>query len=166
MLCISLLPPCLKYFSADKCSLKIIKTNCDEDFTCLHKSHATLKNLTFLSLKGNKLQHFPFKSDTDTESNSLIYPDLEWLDLSNNELCDQLSPSVGQQKHLRSLVLSGNRNLKSLPLELSYLSNTLSLLQVDGLSHITDSHLREYQSNQSSKELLKLFSYMKSAMKR
>ena len=163
---IFLLPSCVKYLFANGCSLETLKAICDdhsEGFSCPHKSQTSLTNLTHLNLKRNKLRHFAFKRYT---SPSLIYPALEYLDLSDNEICDHLDSSIGQQKHLNTLYLNNNPNLKFLPLELSYLSNSLKILQLDDLPQLIDPHLREYQLNQSPPTLLKLLSYMKSAMKR
>ena len=165
ILCIYLLPPCLKHLSAKGCCLENIETNCEEELFCPHKSHKSLESLAYLNLKGNKLRHFSFKSDSNTKMRCLIYPNLEKLNLSNNMLYDQLDSNIGYQKHLNSLILSNNPNLHSLPLELSCLT-TLRQLELDNLPCLTDLHLREYQSHQSLKELQKLLSYMKSAMKR
>ena len=162
ILYIRLLPPYLKFISANDCSLENIEIG---ENLCDHKTHTSLMNLTYLSLKENKLKWFlfSFKSDMDPKNHNLIYPELEYLNLSNNLLHD-LDASIQNQKHLNSLILSGNHNLKSLPLELSHLSDTLSLLQLDDIPNLTDSYLKEYQSFQS--RLPKLLSYMKSAMKR
>ena len=165
ILCIYLLPPCLKYLFANSCSLENIKINCDEELFCPHKSHRSLESLAYLYLKGNKLRHFSFKSDSDSKMHCLIYPNLEELNLSNNMLYDQLDSNIGHQKHLNSLILSNNPNLLSLPLELSCLTS-LRVLELNDLPCLTDPYLREYQSHQSFKELQKLISYMKSAMKR
>ena len=162
ILYIHLLPPCIKSLSANHCSLRNIC--CDDKykkFLCSHKTHTNLKNLAYLYLKGNRLSCFQFSLNS-----SLIFPELVLLDLSNNLLCGQLNSSIGNQRCLVTLYLSGNHNLKSLPLELSHLSDTLSLLQLDNLPNLTNSYLREYQSHQSPAELPKLLSYMKSAMKR
>ena len=163
ILYIHLLPPCIKSLSANQCSLRNINICCDDKYKklCSHKTHTSLKNLAYLYLKGNRLNCFQFSL-----KNSLIFPELVLLDLSNNLLCGQLNSSIGNQRCLVTLCLSGNHNLKSLPLELSHLSDTLSLLQLDNLPNLTNSYLREYQSHQSPAELPKLLSYMKSAMKR
>ena len=124
---ICLLPPYIKSLFAAECCLEYIKISCDQNSLCSHKKHTNLQNLTYLNLKGNKLSHFTLRHVTDSTKGSLIYPELEWLNLSNNQLCDQLDANIGEQKHLVTLNLSNNRNLKSLPLELSNLINTLSI---------------------------------------
>ena len=161
---IHLLPPCIKNISANDCSLENIEIKCDGENLCDHKTHTSLENLSFLNLKGNKLTWLQFssKSDMGPKNRGLIYPALDMLDLSNNLLGD-LDVNIQNQKRLNSLILSGNYNLKSLPFELSHLSDTLSLLQLDNIPNLTNPQLREYQSHQS---LVKLFSYMKSALKR
>ena len=158
------LPPYMKFMSANGCSLENIEIG---ENLCNHKTHTSLMNLTYLNLKGNKLKwfHFSFKSDMDPKNHNLIYPELESLDLSNN-LLRGLDTNIQNQKRLNSLILSGNHDLISLPLELSHLSDTLSLLQLDDIPNLTTSYLREYQSHQSPIELVRLLSYMKSAMKR
>ena len=169
ILYIHLLPPCITFLSADQCSLKNIDICCDDkESLCPHKTHTSLKDLTSLSLKENELNQFQFsfKSDTDPKTDILIYPELVYLYLSNNLLCGQLDSNIRNQRCLQILHLSGNHNLKSLPLELSHLSDTLSVLQLDDIPKLTNSQLRKYQSNQSPANLMKLLSYMKSAMKR
>ena len=155
---ICLLPPYIKYLCAAECGLEDIKISCDQDSLCSHKKHTNLKNLSFLNLKGNKLHHFILRHGTDS-TKGLIYPELEWLNLSNNQLCE-LDANIGEQKHLITLNLSNNHNLKSLPLELSNLINTLSILEIESLPNLTDLHLREYRTTRQ------MLSYMKSKMKR
>ena len=152
---ICLLPPYIKYLNAAECCLEDIKINCDQHSLCSHKKHTNLKNLSFLSLKGNKLRHFTLINDAD-----LIYPELEWLNLSNNQLCVQLDENIGKQRHLSYLILSNNNSLKSLPLELSNLCNTLTLLEIESLPNLTDSHIKKYRNTRQ------ILSYMKSKMKR
>ena len=169
ILYICLLPPYLNFVSANDCSLGSIEIECGEENLCNHKTHTDLKNLTYLNLKGNRLTRFQFSSqisNMDPKGCNLIYPELASLDLSNNLLCGQLDSNIGNQRRLRCLNLSGNHDLKSLPLELCHLSNTLSLLQLDDTPNLTDLYLREYQSHQSPTDLPRLLSCMKSAMKR
>ena len=165
ILYIRLLPPYLKFISANGCSLESIEIGAN---LCNHKSHTSLQSLATLNLKGNRLTRFQFSfeiSNMDPKGNSLIYPELASLDLSNNLLCGQLDSNIGNQRYLRCLDLSGNHDLKSLPLELCHLSDTLSMLQLND-TNLTDSYLKEYHACQSPAELPKLLSYMKAAMKR
>ena len=156
---ICLIPPYIKYLCVSECCLKDIKIRCDQHTLCSHKKHTNLKNLSFFNLKGNDLHHFTLRNDTDSTKGSLIYPELEWLYLSNNQLCD-VDANIGEQKHLVALNLSNNHNLKSLPLELSKLINTLSLLEISSLPNLTDLHLKKYKTTRQ------MLSYMKSKMKR
>ena len=156
---ICLIPPYIKYLCVSECRLEDIKISCDQHSLCGHKKHTNLKNLSFLNLKGNNLCQFTLRNDKDSAKGSLIYPELEWLNLSNNQLCD-VDANIGEQKHLATLNLSNNHNIKSLPLELSNLINTLSLLEIKSLPNLTDLHLKKYQTTRQ------MLSYMKSKMKR
>ena len=166
MLYICFLPPCIKYLEAKECKLDSIEANYDnKDHLCCHKTHTSLNNLLYLYLKGNTLQQFTFINDScDAGERDLRFPELNTLDLSENQLSDQLDANIGLQKHLTTLILSDNPNLKSLPLELSYLNNTLTNLELDNLPGLKDPP-KEYilAASRSPKRLL---SYMKSRIKR
>ena len=165
VLYICLLPPCLKYLAAVECKLECIKTSYDTVLLCHHKTHTSLSNLAFLHLKGNVLQDFTFKGDVqDTRERRLIFPELVTLDLSNNQLSNRLDPNIGLQKHLTTLILSDNPNLKFLPLELSHLSNNLGHLALDNLPSLRDLP-KEYILT-TCKSPKRFLSYMKSRMKR
>ena len=159
-------PPCIKHLEAQECNLDWIETIYDnQEHLCCHKTHTTLNNLLYLYLKGNTLQQFTFINDShDAGEKDLRFPELKTLDLSKNQLNDQLDPNIGLQKHLTTLILSDNPNLKSLPLQLSYLSDTLTNLELDNLPGLKDPP-KEYilVASRSPKRLL---SYMKSRIKR
>lgn len=158
---ISLLPPCLQHLKAEECNLEWIKITYDKDHSCYHKTHTSLNNLKDLEINGNLFQQFTFIDDSQNAGGGkhLRFPELRKLDLSNNQLSDQFDANVGLQKHLSTLILNDNPNLKSLPLELSDLTNIL-YLKLDNLPSLTDPP-KEYISDCKSLQL-----YMKSRMKR
>ena len=160
------IPPCTKHLEAQECSLDRIETIYDnKEHLCSHKTHTSLNNLSYLYLKGNALQQFAFINDShDAGERDLRFPELKTLDLSKNQLNGQLDANIGLQKHLTTLILKDNPNLKSLPLELSCLSNTLTNVELDNLPGLKDLP-KEYilAASRSPKRLL---SYMKSRIKR
>jgi len=156
---ISLLPPCLKYLSAVGCSIKSIEIYDPCSFSCIHKNHTNLNNLTYLLLKDNCLCNIAFENSSLAGKNDLKFPALKTLDLSNNQL-NELDASIGKQKSLRTLHLNGNVGLKCLPLELSYLSDTLNSVMLHDLPNLNDPP-KEYHKPPN-----KLLSFMKSRIKR
>ena len=158
---ISSLPPCLKYLSAKGCSIESIEINDPgNSFPCIHRNHASLENLTYLLLQDNCLCNIAFEnSNFSAEKNDLKFPALKTLDLSNNRL-NELDSSIGKQKSLRTLSLNGNVELKCLPLELSYLSDTLNSIVLNNLPNLSDPP-KEYHTSPN-----KLMSFMKSRIKR
>ena len=164
---VCLLPPQLKQLSAKSCSLEYVGTT-SGDMTrssrCCHKSHTSLEKLAYLKLTGNKIRTMRLKSSdlvVNPNQIKLKFPNLETLDLSNNQLDHQLDVNIKYQKCLNTLILSGNYTLTRLPLELSLLSNTLKLIILDDLPNLRDPP-REYQTA----PLKRLLSYLKSRLKR
>ena len=161
---VCLLPSNLKQLSAKSCSLEYIGTisgDMTRSSRCCHKTHTSLENLAYLNLKGNKIRTLTLKSSALTVGLKLKFPNLETLDLSNNQLNDHLDINIKYQKCLNTLILSGNHTLTKLPLELSLLSNTLKLLILDDLPNLKDPR-KEYQTA----PLKRLLSYLKSRLKR
>ncbi|XP_027168119.1 probable leucine-rich repeat receptor-like protein kinase At1g35710 [Coffea eugenioides] len=93
--------------------------------TCINGSTNRL-NLTNASVKGT-LYNFPFSS----------LPNLEYLDLSCNELFGTMPPQIGNLSKLIYLNLSANQFSQEIPPEIGHLTNLLVL------------HLRENQLNGS-----------------
>ena len=156
------LPPYLKQITAKECSLEYFGTACSEAAThtshCYHRNHLSLKKLTVLKLNKNKLTVFYLKSRAEK---SLKFPELEFLDLSYNDLHGTLDDSIKHQRCLSVLYLSGNPKLTELPLELSYLGDTLNALLLDNLPGLVDPP-KEYHSV----PIKRLLSYLKSRLKR
>ena len=161
---ICLLPPYLKQITAKDCHLKYFGTACGvvkHSSHCYHKSHINLEKLIALKLNKNDLCVLNFQSSLDTSGNTLKFPELEFFDLSDNDLCGSLDENIKRQQYLTALFLSGNPRLMYLPLELSYLSNTLSTLVLDNLPELIDPP-KEYHSAPTKR----LLSYLKSRVKR
>ena len=161
---ICLLPPYLRQITAKDCHLKYFGTACGvvkHSSHCYHKSHIKLEKLTALKLNKNDLGVLNFQSSLDTSGNTLKFPELEFLDLSDNDICGALDDSIKRQQYLTALFLSGNPRLMYLPLELSYLSDTLSTLVLDNLPELIVPP-KEYHSAPTKR----LLSYLKSRVKR
>ena len=148
---------------------------------CQHRSHPCLSNLTTLTLSGNKLQHFqliqypPLEEDstedpsiTEAEfcghasSLELLYPALEGLDLSSNDLQGQFNPNIGHLSHLKWIWLRKNHELQGIPMEFAYLKNARQFteLSIDDLPNLIEPP-KEYQSV----SLTHLLTYMRSRLK-
>ena len=126
---------------------------------CLHRSHNSLQYLQTLDLLDNEIerlqliQHTPLKRKTQdvTEDEvsyqqhitplSLLYPSLEGLNLSRNQLRGELNPNVGQLRQLKWLRLSGNHQLERIPLEIAHLKgmrSTFTELEMRDLPNLVE----------------------------
>ena len=150
---------------------------------CLHRSHSCLLYLQTLNLYGNKLKRFqllrhpPLKRKTQdaTEAElefrqeftslSLLYPSLDGLDLSHNELEGQFNPNIGRMTQLKWIRLNSNTNLERLPLEFALLKGSrcsLTELQISNLPNLIQPP-SEYQDPQV--QVNQLLTYMRSRLK-
>ncbi len=151
---------------------------------CQHRVHTRLRCLNNLHLTKNKLQHLQLTHHKPHDSSSsdndhgakekvysvnlasfdLLYPVLEGLDISCNDLRGMFNPNIGYQQHLQWIWLNGNDNLEMLPLEFAHLKNTRQFteLQFCDLPRLTDPP-QEYRSDTVS--LSHLLSYMRSRLK-
>lgn len=148
---------------------------------CQHRSHPRLSNLTTLTLSGNKLQHFqliqhpPLEEDSiedpsameaefcsHVSSLELLYPALEGLDLSSNDLQGQFNPNIGHLSHLKWIWLRKNHELQRIPMEFAYLKNARQFteLSMEDLPNLIEPP-KEYQSV----SLTHLLTYMRSRLK-
>ena len=158
------LPPLLRQITAKECELQYFGTACRvvaHSSHCFHKSHINLEKLKALKISKNCITVLNFISSLDNTLKTLKFPELEILDLSNNDLCGDLDDSIKYQRCLTALYLSGNPRLTKLPLELSYLSDTLYLLALDNLPGLMDP-AKEYHTA----PVKRLLSYFKSRLKR
>ena len=121
---------------------------------CLHKKHTTWNFLTSLNLAENMLTNIDFVEESDE---TLLYPNLQALNLSANKLSGEFAPNIEMLTRLQSLMLCDNIHLTSLSMKLCQLSESLFSLKLSNLPNLRDPP-REYHSG----PLKKMFSYMKS----
>ena len=127
----------------DKMLHAVVTHSCrhGKDFGCQHRTHHRLPCLTYLHLTGNKLRyvqlisrkpHDPTVEDCDyaameseyidgVTSLDLLYPVLEGLELTENDLRETFNPNIGYQNQLMCIQLNKNKHLERLPMEFSYL---------------------------------------------
>ena len=116
--------------------------------TCEHRSHSRLVNLSTLILTGNQLTHFQilyhslpnagapdFGAEEKTfmkDSNPvLLYPSLENLDLSHNNLQGRFNPNVAHLAKIKAIQLNDNEHLQVIPYELGHLKKLQGFTQLD-----------------------------------
>ena len=165
--------------------MQVVK-NCRHSKTfglpCQHRSHPRLPCLTNLILSGNKLRFFQLihhdplthgNEDPGKEENTLgfypiissldlLYPALEGLDLSSNNLQDEFNPNIGHHSHLKWIWLRRNNELLKIPMEFAYLKNTRQFteLLIEDLPNLIEPP-RDYQQV----SLTHLLTYMRSRLR-
>lgn len=154
---------------------------------CQHRAHTHLPYLAAIDLSNNQLTHMQLtrqqpadkyvnfgqlEKEYDhkiTPALDLLYPTLEGLNLSSNNLKDTFNPNVGHQKNLQWIRLNDNRCLEKIPMEFAHLKterhskNTkqqLTLLHMENLPLLVDPP-KEYQQV----PLSHLLTYMRSRLK-
>lgn len=153
----------------------------DAGKACTHRSHNRLPFLTTLVLAQNKLKHLqlirqPQPEDSQDWLNQveteyqpkiapaldLLYPSLEGLNLSSNQLMGMFNPNIGHLTHLKWIHLNGNTDLTGVPMEFAYLKNTkmLTELKISDLPSLMEPPV-EYQNV----GLNHLLTYMRSRLK-
>ena len=170
---ISLIPPYLKTLVAKKCHIaqfgstmtseekeiyQILCISLGIGNKCPHRVHTSLPYLSNLHLSNNKLTNMQLVT---INNGTLLYPELNVLNLSANQLHGVFSPSVKLQRNLFSLDLSDNQHLESIPMELSLLHGTLFYLKLTNLPNLRDPP-KEYHNLPVNN----LLSYMKMRMER
>ena len=164
-----------------------IVTNCRSVFEnpslCQHCSHQQLPFLNELDLSGNcltqiQLLHRPPLSHPDgsedpvihdkaflanASSTALLYPNLEVLNLEQNDLTGLLNPNIGHHSQLRSLLLSDNKNLEVLPNELGMLN--LAVMSIKDTPSLIDPP-QEYQQVESRDNLSHLLHFLKARLRK
>ena len=151
-------------------------------YPCQHRKHPRLPNLTNLKLSGNRLKYFqilyhqPLESDDEEPiekdqkfdpnqtSMDILYPALEALELSGNNLQGEFNPNIGHQSHLKQIQLDKNPQLQKIPMQFAYLRKTRQLteLQINDLPNLIEPP-QEYQNKQVS--INHLLTYMRSRLK-
>ena len=147
---------------------------------CQHRSHRRLPCLTGLHLSGNRLQYFqllhhsPLETEgqnpavdenryyTNISTLELLYPVLEGLDLSHNDLRDEFNPNIGHHSHLKWIKLGRNKELEKIPMEFAHLKNTRQLTELS-MDHLPN--LREPPPEYQNVSLAHLLTYMRSRLK-
>ena len=170
---ILLIPPYLKTLVAKNCHIaqfgcimsseqkEMLRIHCSSlgvGSRCPHRTHTSLQYLFVLRLSNNKLRNIQFVTLND---NTPLYPELNVLNLSGNELWGAFPSSVKVQRNLFSLDLSNNPQLELLPMELSLLHGTLFSLNLSNLPN-----LRDPPKDYCSLPVNNLLSYMKKRMER
>lgn len=162
---IRFLPPHIKSLNLKGCKMEKFGFLPEEDddtfdkdcyFTggiCFHRRHTSLDFLIGLNLAENYLTKISFVEEGET----LLYPNLQALDLSANRLSGEFAPNIEMFTKLQCLMLCDNVHLTSLSMKLSQLSKSLYSLKLDNLPNLRDPPM-EYHSG----PLQKMFSYMKS----
>ena len=168
-----LIPPYLKTLVAKNCHIaqfgcimsskqkEMLRIQCSSlgvGSRCPHRTHTSLHYLSGLHLSNNKLRNIQFVTLKDYTP---LYPELNVLNLSGNELWGAFSSSVKVQRNLFSLDLSNNPQLELLPMELSLLQGTLFSLNISNLPNLTDPP-KDY----CKLPVNNLLSYMKKRMER
>ena len=151
-------------------------------YPCQHRKHSQLPNLTNLKLSGNRLRYFqllyrePLESDDEEPiekdqkfdpnktSVDLLYPALEVLELSGNNLHGEFNPNIGHQSRLKQIKLDKNQELQKIPMEFAYLKRTRQFteLQMNDLPNLIEPP-PEYQNKEI--KLNHLLTYMTSRLK-
>lgn len=154
-----------------------------EGKSCQHRNHPRLNHLTSLELTQNRLRHFQLIEhrshgkqngkdpgellvekvfQPSLSSLQLLYPALENLDLSKNDLQGLFNPNIGHQSHLKSIKLNGNPELEQIPYTFSNLkkSKDFTELTMSDLPKLFEPPV-EYQKA----DLSHVMTYMRSCLK-
>ena len=149
---------------------------------CQHRNHPRLNHLTSFHLSHNQIKHFqlihhrPYEQKGEDpgdypmekafqpslSSLDLLYPAVENLDLSNNNLQGLFNPNIGHQTHLKSIKLHSNLELERIPFHFSCLkkSKDFTELTMEDLPKLYEPP-KEYQMAGLSHVL----TYMRSCLK-
>ena len=150
---------------------------------CQHRNHPRLDHLTSLDLSHNKIRHLqlihhhqqlqcsgkdpgyqPIEKQFQPSLSSLelLYPALENLDLSHNDLRDLFNPNIGHQTHLKSIKLSSNPELERIPYEFSCLKKSKDFTEL-AMANLPKLH--EPPAEYQTAELQHVLTYMRSCLK-
>lgn len=141
------LPPLLKTLTASNC--KIWKVHDESQPTgtcrlmdgleCQHHLHTNLQYLETIDLSSNQLTNAqllcnetpfePFSSKIFPPLD-LLYPSLEGLNLTGNNLSGEFNPNIGHQMRLKWIRLDGNQLLERIPMEMAHLRKSNQLVEL------------------------------------
>jgi Leucine-rich repeat (LRR) protein len=179
------LPPLLQKLVAKRCKISRFgnvlsthqiqkKQHCQHGefrgLLCQHRNHTQLPYLISIDLSDNKIIHMQlvhagFKENEYIKKlsrQSLLYPALEVLNLTNNNLSDKFNPNIGHQMQLKSIKLGKNHDLKRIPMEFGLLKNTNKLTEL-GMTDLPN--LEEPPVLYRNVKVKNLLTYMKSRLK-
>ena len=136
----------------NKEQLSLVKQTCVRQElrmqVCEHRNHTRLVNLSTLILTHNRLTHFQvlyhplqkagapdFGAEEKTFEKELnpilLYPSLENLDLSHNNLQGRFNPNVAHLVKIKAIQLNDNEHLQVIPYELGYLKKLRDFTQLN-----------------------------------
>lgn len=150
---------------------------------CQHRNHARLNHLISFNLGYNRIKHFqlihhrPYEQRKEEDpgehsmekefqaslsSLDLLYPALENLDLSHNDLRGLFNPNIGHQSHLKSIKLHSNSELERIPFQFSCLKKSKDFTELT----MTDlPKLYEPPKEYQKAGLSHVLTYMRSCLK-
>lgn len=150
---------------------------------CQHRNHARLNHLISFNLGYNRIKHFqlvhhrPYEQRNEEDpgehpmekefqasisSLDLLYPALENLDLSHNDLRGLFNPNIGHQSHLKSIKLHSNPELERIPFQFSCLKKSKDFTELT----MTDlPKLYEPPKEYQKAGLSHVLTYMRSCLK-
>ena len=152
----------------------------NQDQECRHRIHKDMKNLTIIDLSYNEMKHFQLMQFLELSRSllriqqldsiptlqysrlDLLYPELENLNISHNQLKGCFNHNIGYQSRLKSITLSDNVELEELPMQFAYFKKrkTFTQLSLHNLPKLRDPPA-EYHD-----KLRPLLSYMSSRLKK
>ena len=164
----------------DHMSRHCCMVNSEQQQDCYHRAHTDLKNLYTIDLSHNKLETFqliklsgydegPVKGEGSEQQHrspsqlDLLYPQLEYLRLNNNNLKGCFNRNIRFQSQLRGISLGCNLELEALPMEFAYFRKRPDFTQ---LSWDNLPKLQDPPHKCKGMTLCQLLSYMSSRLKK
>ena len=144
-----------------------------QDQPCTHRLHQRLQNLSTLSLRHNRLTHFQvfyhkipkagipnfgeqecMEYQSQVTVTDILYPSLENLDLSHNNLQGLFNPNIAHLTMLKAIELNDNEHLQKIPYELGLLKRRSDFTELN-ITHLPNliQPPKSYQDSTLSKVL-------------